>query len=293
MIPVRNDKSSQIVGPVPMAVVVATAVVTLLSGCGGPGLNSRWADEYDTVDRQFADWDGAERGEQNGLSIALQNDSSYLYISVITTDEERIDQIRRTGLTVWFDQFGERNRLVGIQYPSFNTGREAGLSMADRRNPDRKRNERPARPIARQANAIAVIPAGEKKAVRWTHAEAEAQGIAGQIDDLDTALVWQLRVPLAEQGKYRCAVGSGWVRPDFTRNISIGLESGRPFTGRDDRPGPSGHPGGGMGGMMNVAGGPPPGGMPLMSGGVEVWANFQLAAPPTGKMTEANQDGSK
>ncbi|PVX51736.1 hypothetical protein C7377_0021 [Balneicella halophila] len=53
----------------------------------------------------------------NGITLAVSNDSEFLYIDIESTNPQAIDKIRQLGLSVWLSKGANPNKTYGIHHP--------------------------------------------------------------------------------------------------------------------------------------------------------------------------------
>jgi hypothetical protein len=68
------------------------------------------------IDGNISEWQRLTNIPGENISFGFSNDSTNLYISMITSDENKISAILRGGLEVWIDP-GKPNDKIGIRYP--------------------------------------------------------------------------------------------------------------------------------------------------------------------------------
>jgi hypothetical protein len=127
-----------------VAAIVALAAMST-GGCQGVNLVSRQKDHDIRIDGRLPDWNGVEFVEKSDCSIGLVNDDSCLYVAVIAKDRLVRRQIMISGLYLWFDESGGKNKNFGVCFPV--GGMESGDSeMAPRGRGGGPSGERPTPP---------------------------------------------------------------------------------------------------------------------------------------------------
>lgn len=97
---------------------ILALLVVSLGGCGGASLTSRSKDREITIDGKLADWSGAlQFVEKKGLSFAVMNDETHVYVVVAATDELVKEQIMASGLYLWFDEKETKEKDFGVCFP--------------------------------------------------------------------------------------------------------------------------------------------------------------------------------
>jgi len=97
---------------------VALAIVGWLLACAHSAqIESSWPDPEITVDGAYADWSGRLVRLDDGRSVAVgvANDRANLYLCLVTRDFEIQSMIQRSGLTIWLDPEGGRQKRIGFR----------------------------------------------------------------------------------------------------------------------------------------------------------------------------------
>jgi hypothetical protein len=179
---------------------------------------SRWQQPSPPSPADSQDWlKSATLLEDHRASVALFNDSEYVYLWLVTSDRDLQRQITRGGLTCWFDREGGGRKSFGIHYPLFT--RPAGA-------PERGQGEErdPMTGIDQEDRSVEggdmdVYTSGEENPVRMS--TAATAGIDARYRESRGTLMYGLRVPLSDRGAHPFAINA----LPGTR-IGIGLETG-------------------------------------------------------------------
>lgn len=255
--------------------VILLAAAAGMSGCSNLEFASHWRTGDITIDGQNKEWDGLLTPLDDKLtSVGMVNDSSNLYIGLVTANRDLARQIMRRGITFWFDREGGKRKTFGIRFP---LGYEGYAPSGDSPNEgsgqgEASRNER----IAEASGELDLYGPREGDIHRMTLAEAEGIEVKAKVDR--GMLVYEMKVPLEEDAHHPFAVGAkaGTLigvgvetsserqgeRP--SEGMTRGDGGGRGFGGR-------GRGGGGMGGGGRRAA-PQSQAAPL-----DVWAKVQLS----------------
>ncbi|HTI91780.1 MAG TPA: hypothetical protein VL727_14400 [Puia sp.] len=178
----------------------------------------------------------------------VTNDDGNLYICVSSRETATQLRILRSGMTIWFDPKGEKNKTVGLYFPL-------------RREPEPERyrgngsdlNTREAE-LLLQSNYYNTtgFPGIENGQFGVTDTKGPVQ-LAIKHDDQDTVLVYELRIPIQN------VLGANWKAKAAKKNFSVGivLNSTPGMRAGGGRPNGGGMRGmsGGMGGMRVPLGG--------------------------------------
>jgi hypothetical protein len=263
-----------------VVVIPLLAAIALDAADKKQRIDSHWRDHDIVVDGDNGDWSGplVPVDEHQGLMAAAANDEQFLYILLRTRDAAVRAQILGQGFIVWFDPGGGEKKNFGVKYPvgmgaDEMPGRGRGFRRADAGAPaDPAQGVAPPEP----PNRLEVF-GPEKDDARSLVAD-KAPGLSVKVGQVEGALVYELKVPLARTDASPYA-----IRSKSGALIGFGLE-----TLKKERPKREG--GGGFGGLggsggrggMGRGGGMGPGGM--RPGGYEppkplkVWTTLQLAS---------------
>lgn len=253
-------------------------------------IDSHWKDREITVDGDSGEWPGplVPVDEHQRLVAAAANDGQFLYIVLSTSDATARAQIIGQGLIVWFDPGGGEKKSFGLKFPVGMSGGDMPGRGRGFRRPDPSPSGSSAqgdpsdRAVALEPPNRLEVMGPEKDDARSFVAD-KAPGLAVRVGQVEGALVYELRVPLARAAAYPYAIGA--------KNgalIGIGFE-----TPKRERPpqregrgmGGFGGGGGGMGGRGGMGRG---GGMGQGGGGMDrsdvdppkplkAWAVLQLS----------------
>jgi len=266
------------VRPVRWILIAALAWVIIPAAASArPEIASHWRDREITVDGQDAEWSEARTYVKDAkMSIAAFNDDEYLYLCIMTNDQQVLRQAMMQGLTIWLDPDGGKDKEFGVRFPIGMRGDPSmRVPMPQEAEPDTAEfHER-----FGQATTEIEIIGPEKDQTRRMPVNAVV-GIDATLNMLPEGFVYELRIPLVQTDDHPFAVGI-----DRTDEIGLGVEipaqefdrskMERP-QGMGGRGGFGGGPPGGMGGR----GGPGGGSMPERPKPVDTWCKMKLAANP-------------
>jgi hypothetical protein len=234
---------------------VSVAPIALQARAKKVHLESRWRDRPIAIDGDSGDWQGpfVPFDEKHPVAIGAANDGEFLYVLLTASEQAARMQIMREGLIVWFDPAGGDKKHFGIKFPvgvdvagrgGYGRGRSQGGDPRDR--PPSTGDDPGQEPGQRAAgfeppNRLEVL--GPNKDDAHSFVLDHAPGIEARIKQVEGALVYELKVPLAPTTEYPYAIGS---KPGAA--IGIGLETPKRETAARGG-GPGGFGGGGGGGM--------------------------------------------
>ena len=228
-------------------------IIVMLAGCSSLDLTSRWKNKKIDIDGRRTEWgDTVTALDDHGTAVGmLVNDDQYLYIGLSTTNRDYQRQIMRGGLTIWFDRNGGEDKKFGVHYPMGfmpfrgSSERQGDESEQSGDRPPETRREYP----DTAADELEIYGSGENDHHRMTF--AETGGIEAKVRASNDMLIYEIKVPLADNGPQPFAIGA---KPGS--KIGVGLEtiSGRAGDGGQRAEGGEGR-GGGMGGRGGGMGG--------------------------------------
>lgn len=214
-----------------LLLLLSLVLLVVNTGCGDKQIISARKNESVAIDGKNLEW------KQGGTFIAsanatlyVCNDSTGLYLSLVSPGGALLQRIVATGLTVWLDPQTAAGRVLGIHYP---VGLMSGMPPEmdpESSAPQEKMKERV------QNNRAEFEILNEDKEVVERKRLTDADGFEVQIGDDSASYVYEMKIPIAKSQINRYT-----LVPDSSGVIRLGLETGE-----------LGFP------MM----GPPPGGMP-------------------------------
>ena len=255
--------------------------LTTATGGKETQLMSIWRQAEIKVDGAESEWSGSLYYlEEQKVGIGLKNDTNNLYIIIKAIDQNTQLQIMRTGLTIWLDAKGKKEKTLGIHYPIGM--QDYGIPMVMGQKPEENKEERQ-KQFTEMTEKIEILGPGKNERNRI--ARVNNSGIEASINDTLGVMVCELKIPLKQSDEFPYAVAA-----DAGAAISLGLETGElrreemkgnPPMGRGMPPGgggpPGGMPPGGRGGMPGGKGGI------KMPEQIKFWAKVSLASATVNK----------
>lgn len=249
--------------------------LTTATGGKETQLMSIWRQAEIKVDGAESEWSGSLYYlEEQKMGLGLKNDTGYLYIIIKATDQNTQLQIMRTGLTIWLDAKGKKEKTLGIHYPIGM--QDYGMPLAKDRQPSQD-SSKLQKQFTEMLDKIELLGPGKNDKKRINR--VNNSGIEASINDTLGVMVCELKIPLKQSNEFAYAIVA-----DTGATISLGLE-----TGELKREKMKGNPP--MGGGMPPGGGGSPGGIPpggrggmpggregiKMSEPIKFWAKVSLA----------------
>src|SRR5437764_4871260 len=221
----------------PGIVIVAAISMCIAALAATQPIGSQWRTRDVRIDGNNDEWQ--DTVALDAISVGAINDDQFLYLSVMTSDQQRRRQLETSGLIVWLDASGGKKQTFGIKLPG--SGIFAGAAGGRRGRFDGSS------PDGQLSGTDAQVPAltyfevlGPGKDDRRRVERAADSGIDVAENFREGTLVCELKVPLSKTAGHAYAIGT-----EPGRKIGFGLE-----TSQTERPRASfgGGGGGGRGG---------------------------------------------
>ena len=299
-----------------LAIGLGVLLVFLL-GCSDPKLKSKWRDREITIDGADSEWEDCRQyyDKDTGTTLGIYNDDTHIYLRLATRDRTLQRRIIGQGLYTWFNPTGNRDKKVGILFPTgmmgkFIPGRNGTRAgRGDREGPGRDRrsdewfgdNRRPGGHSAPLGDGPEMpspdleihIPDRDYDNNILLE-EVANYGFDAKLKHHGDRLVCELKIPLVENdlmpdiavGAKSGRIGIGFMTKELDRKKMRGRSGGRGRGGPGGPGGPGGRGGGrggGMGGPRGKgggSGGPGRTGMGEMGKVYALWAKVELASRP-------------
>ena len=108
-----------------LLVILMPSLLVLMTSCGGSKHSNHkrmpgtWQESAVTIDGSNKDWPSPypEYDSKSMLGYCVSNDKDNLYITVETGDLATQLKILQNGLTVWIDKTGNKEEIIGINFP--------------------------------------------------------------------------------------------------------------------------------------------------------------------------------
>lgn len=270
----------------------------LLQGCKEIEMTSQWKQENIEIDGRDMEWSGSFKViEGQKAVISARHDSTHLYLVFKTMDNQVMQKIISSGLTVWIDPSGDEKKSFGIHYPigMMDWNKSQMYDPADWVTPEERE---------KKLQAKSRIMLGEMEIItsdgRSQHSVSiyNPYGIEIALNDTSGALIYEMKIPInsPESSIYSYSLTGG-------TKLSIGIETGEMdkkdmMAQRSGGGMPEGGMGGGKGGgKMGKGGGKGrgnPDAMKNMLEPIKFWINLTFAKQePTGQIKTQHQLNSE
>lgn len=263
--------------------VVALAVLATTACKEEIEVPGAWAAVPPVVNGTSDEWAGLlTELDKHDLSLGLVNDDQFLYVSLVS-DGAVARQVMAAGLTVWLEPEGGTGERYGIRYPTppdvANLGTVRGPVGGGRAGGSRGGLSPVSTVSLREVDLIGPGDLGER---RLPLPVGGGLDVAVQLNG--PTLVYELRVPLARDGRHRMGLGvapGATIRVGFeTVNLRDLIGGGLRLPGRPGNFGGSGGPGGGSRGGVGRTFGGGSGGGAERADPLELWATVELSTAP-------------
>jgi hypothetical protein len=248
----------------------------VISGCGSLELKSRWRTQDVIIDGKNTEWrDSMTALDDKLTSVGLQNDGQYLYVGLVTGNHDLQRRIMRQGITFWFDREGGKGKTFGIHYPLGTGG--SGPPRGERSDESAKEPDSWAGNIPVPIGELELYGPGDGDHHRMTIAETGGIEVRTGFDN--SVLVYEMKVPLAEDEHHPFAIGA-----KAGSLVGLGVEtasapsSERPPEGTRGSGGGRGPGGGGRGGRSRGGESGERSAPGSQSEPLKIWAKVQLSA---------------
>ena len=226
------------------AFVVALAVVPFRLAAAEAEFPSVWRTADIVVDGADGEWAGRLVPiPETPVSLGIQNDASFLYLCLQTSDEAMKKRIRALGVSFYLDGSGGAGRSFGVRYPASLERPAQGTGGA----PPPEGGGMPGlrRPASLDELEVIGPTASDSRRMKV----GLAKPLAAALGERDGILVLEMKIPLASSGEAPVAIPAA---PGKT--ISLGIEEVLPERGPRAGEGRSGR-GEGSGGSEGGRGG--------------------------------------
>jgi hypothetical protein len=176
------------------------------------------------------------------LQYNVTNDSKNIYVCVMSRDEVTILRILRTGMTIYFDPKGEKNKDIGLHFPLRKQPDPASFRSRNSEPLTNSNNNGWKEELLLQSDyygttGFANIENGQ---FGVTDRKSPIQ-VAAKLNNQDSLLVCEAIIPL------QSLLGAGLNGRSPKKAFSVGIVLNPPVAGGADRPSHSGGGGRGMG----------------------------------------------
>ncbi len=208
----------------PFSILVALAVMFTVAAAREKFVNSSWCPSPIRVDGTGSDWQGIALTFEEKVQVdyAFMNDADYFYILFIFNDPEYLSSINQTGMTLYFNSDGKKNKDYGINFIQKRISAQQYIAMLEK--------QKGPLPEAEKSNILAypdyviydfdIINKKDKKDTPET--PADAKPVVYRIhQNQEKKVAFELAVPLARVAESAPGVGS-----EVGKLIKVGFEWG-------------------------------------------------------------------
>jgi len=202
-------------------ILLLLPVIFSIYGCGDTKINSKWRTQNLVIDGKENDW-GNSLTYIDDLKalVGVENDDKYLYLCLVTNDQDLETKVLRMGLTVWFDNTASDDKDFGIRFPIGRGGidREAMRKSMEGTEGQRPNPEKMREMLVQNENEAEIV--GKNNDVNRLPL-TELKGVDLKLGLKDGRLVYEMKIPLSHKGGFNYALSA-----DTGSTISVGLETG-------------------------------------------------------------------
>lgn len=177
-------------------IVVSLILISLFGGCSGLEVLSKWQESNLTIDGSKQDWgNNLKCIKDEKVAVGITNDEQNLYLCLVVSENERIINLLRSGLTIWFEPQNSDVEKFGIQYPiKNNTTVVMDFSKRSKPSDRRVRQEQVVNKLLIEQNEFLVI--NEDEYPLYASPLKSNNGIEVNIGYEFGQLVYELKIPL-------------------------------------------------------------------------------------------------
>ncbi len=185
---------------------------------------SKWATTPPNIDGQSEDWQGDTMSFEKkvGIEYALRNDGNNLYIIFIFKDPKYLSSIESTGITLYANASGKKDKDYGVKYIKKTVSGEELVTYMEKQGqpiPEEKKQELLGKPQFAIFSATAINKKGEEIFPAGPVPDVELPGFRyGRRPD---QVVYELRLPLCSRDLHPTGIGT-----DPGKSVKIGFEWG-------------------------------------------------------------------
>ena len=248
-------------------------IIFILQACNAKEVKSSWCNLEIVADGNDCDWKSYNKyyDKDTRTMTGFVNNENDLYIFMSSHDQRIKRQILESGLTVWFDPEGGKEKKLGVRFPVGMPHFMRNPMVPDRL--DRILHQSEKMSDIECQRELQLLGPGEGEQKTLLASDVHKYDINVMVREIEGNFVYELKIPLTLKDQIGYA-----VKTDFTKSIGVGFETGDSDV--DDMPGRFKGMGGGHG---DTGGGGPPRAM-----GVEL-AEMGGGPPPGGKRGRTRQ----
>ncbi len=185
---------------------------------------SKWTATPPNIDGQSEDWQGDTMTVEKkaGVEYALRNDGDNLYIIFIFKDPKYLSSIEKTGITLYANPSGKKDKDYGVKYIKKTVNGEELVAYMEKQGqplPEEKKQELIGKPQFVIFSATAINKKGEEIFPSGPVPDVELPGFRyGREQD---QIVYELRLPLCSRDLHPAGIGA-----DPGKSLKVGFEWG-------------------------------------------------------------------
>jgi hypothetical protein len=211
--------------------------LVVLTGCSVQRIQSNWAINSPTIDGDLGEWKGASLVvfKDAQVSIAVGNDSSYLYIGGRIANTEIQRAIGQSGVVLWLDPGNGKEKDLELRFPVFKAARTDLNRGGFWEGLNDEQKAKAQEELKEMGKGVLVID--KKRVQSHVYKEGDAEGFAGVVIESRGIVSFEARIPLRIQKDF----------PEFAEmhpgtSVTIGVGSSEPVRSSSGAPGFEGAP---------------------------------------------------
>ena len=116
-------------------IILFAFLVSVLGSCGPSLFESLWQEKPVTVDGIANEWSVPLRlyDYKSTLNYTFSNDEKNIYVCIRATVDQMQKKIFRSGIQLWIDTLGKKNKTTGILFPLRKSGNESWNKLSGQR----------------------------------------------------------------------------------------------------------------------------------------------------------------
>lgn len=179
--------------------------------------------------------------ENYTLQYNVTNDSKNIYVCVLSRDETTILRMLRTGMTIYFDPKGEKNKDIGLHFPLLKQPDPASFRNRNGEPITNSNNNALKEELLTQSDYYGTTGFANIENGQFGVADKKGPIQVGiKLNNQDSLLVYEAIIPLQH------ILGTGLNSRSPKKAFSVGIALNAPLAGSSSRPPGGGGGGGGM-----------------------------------------------
>lgn len=230
-------------------IIFAVLVLIVMTiGCNRLEFESRWSENPISIDGNDTDWEpqSLHQMESMPVSLGLRNDEEFLYILLSVENPMMAENLRASGISLWFTRENEKHPNLGLHYTGSDTlwsDSDPDDSFWETLTTDQKKQFR-----VRQLELKNMIKVVQGKTSLRIHPDG-TQGPAAATVSQQGIFGYEFKIPIQTNENRPYALGSR-----LGETVGIGILMGDLESEDKQKIAPQGYPAGGAPGVGGMRG---------------------------------------